>query len=77
MHVKPIFIEDLEKPLAFGELLLWVVYKDLTVYSHFVDLSWGRHVEENKEGIMVKAPVLSNIADVAQRTTLRLQLWQN
>lgn len=28
MHVQTVFIEDLEKPLAFGELLLWVVHKD-------------------------------------------------
>lgn len=36
MHVQTVFIEDLEKPLAFGELLLWVVHKDKTVYSQFV-----------------------------------------
>lgn len=42
MHVQTVFIEDLEKPLAFGKLLLWVVNKDETVYSQFQD---------NKEGI--------------------------
>lgn len=64
------------KATCFGELLLWVVYKDLTVYSQSVDLSWGRHVEVNKEGIMFQALFLSNIADVVQRTTARLRLWQ-
>lgn len=58
------------KATCFSELLLWFVYRDLSVYSQFVDLSQGGgHVEDNKEGIMLKALFLSNITDVAQNNT--------
>lgn len=46
------------KATCFSELLLWIVYKDLTVYSQSVSLSRGGRVEDNKEGIMLKSPFL-------------------
>lgn len=42
------------KATCFDELLLWVVHKDLTVYSQFADLSWGGHVEDNKRALCWK-----------------------
>lgn len=66
MHVQTIFIEDLEMPLAPANCYFGLYIK--TVYSQFV--------EDNNEGIMLKALFLSDITDVAQRTTLCLQLWQ-
>lgn len=47
------------KATCFSELLLWIVYKDLTVDSLSVGLSRGRRVEDNNEAV----------------STLRLQLF--
>lgn len=66
MHVQTIFIEDLEKPLASMKCYFGLYIK--TVYSQLV--------EDNTEGIMLEALFLSNITDVAQRTSRRLLLWQ-
>lgn len=55
MHVQMIFYRSW-KATCFSELLLWIVYKDLTVYSQFVGLSRGERVADNKEGVTLKAP---------------------
>lgn len=58
MHVQTVFYRSW-KATCFNELLLLVVHKELTVYSHFVDLSWGRPVQDNAEGIRFNAPFLT------------------
>lgn len=59
MHVQTVFYRRSWKATCFNELLLLVVHKELTVYSHFVDLSWGRPVQDNAEGIRFNAPFLT------------------